>query len=104
MALTEVTSNTGLKAKLLRPLDFLVVADHAEYLGLATLLLNGNAELLADPVGKKWYDIYNSSAEGPMQAFLAAAGMLAKGENALSNPKILRNTWARNTEAAEQIQ
>ena len=26
----EVTSSTGLRAKLLRPLDFLVIADHAE--------------------------------------------------------------------------
>src|SRR3972149_794635 len=31
----EVVSNNGLKAKLRRPLDFLVVADHAEVLGLA---------------------------------------------------------------------
>ena len=32
----EVTSSGGLRAKLLRPLDFLVVADHAEYYGIAT--------------------------------------------------------------------
>ena len=31
----EVTSSTGLRARLQRPLDFLVVADHAENLGLA---------------------------------------------------------------------
>jgi hypothetical protein len=31
----EVRSNTGLRAKLIHPLDFLVVSDHAEYLGIA---------------------------------------------------------------------
>jgi hypothetical protein len=34
----EVKSNNGLRAKLRRPLDFLVVADHAENLGLAPLI------------------------------------------------------------------
>ena len=31
----EVKSSTGLRAKLQRPLDFLVISDHAENLGLA---------------------------------------------------------------------
>ncbi len=34
----EVISNTGQRAKLNRPLDFLVISDHAEYLGIADLL------------------------------------------------------------------
>ena len=33
-----VTSNSGQRVKLVRPLDFLVVTDHAEYLGIAKLL------------------------------------------------------------------
>ena len=33
----EVTSTTGLRVKLRRPLDFLVVADHAETLGLTPM-------------------------------------------------------------------
>jgi len=38
----EVTSTTGLKAKLSRPLDFLVIADHSDGLGLFPGLLSGN--------------------------------------------------------------
>ena len=34
----EVTSSTGLKAKLPRPLDFLVIADHGEALGATRAL------------------------------------------------------------------
>jgi hypothetical protein len=40
----ELTSSTGVKAKLSRPLDFLVVSDHSDNMGLFTLLND------ADPV------------------------------------------------------
>ena len=53
----EVKSTTGQRAKLRRPLDFLVVSDHAEDLGLALFIQQGDPRLLADPLGKKWYDM-----------------------------------------------
>ena len=42
----EVVSNTGIRAKLNRPFDFLVVSDHAEYLGIAELILKADPDLL----------------------------------------------------------
>jgi hypothetical protein len=51
----EVISNSGQRVKLVRPLDFLVVTDHAEYLGIAKLLNEANPALLATKVGKEWY-------------------------------------------------
>ena len=53
----EVTSSTGWKVKLNRPLDFLVVADHAENLGLADYIRRSDPLLLANPTGKKWHDM-----------------------------------------------
>ena len=47
----EVVSNTGQRVKLARPLDFLVVTDHAEYLGIAKLLAEADPTLLATDVG-----------------------------------------------------
>ena len=47
-----VTSSTGLKTRLARPLDFLVVADHAENLGLAPLLMAKDPTLMATDFGK----------------------------------------------------
>jgi len=38
----EVTSSTGIPARLVRPLDFLVVSDHAENLGLAPMIAESN--------------------------------------------------------------
>jgi Protein of unknown function (DUF3604) len=41
----EVTSSTGQRVQLSRPLDFLVVADHAESLGAMSAVLAGDSEL-----------------------------------------------------------
>ena len=60
----EVTSNTGLRAKLMRPLDFLVVSDHAEYLGIADQIRTADPDLLATEYGKRWYDMYQAAARG----------------------------------------
>ena len=47
----EVTASSGQLAKLSRPLDFLVVADHSDNMGFFPDLLAGKLELLADPLG-----------------------------------------------------
>ena len=52
----QVTANNGMQAKLVRPLDFLGVSDHSEYMGLIPEIRGGNPELLRDPIGKQWYD------------------------------------------------
>ena len=56
----EVMASSGQPAKLSRPLDFLVVADHSDNMGFFPDLLAGKPELLADPVGRKWYDMIKS--------------------------------------------
>ena len=57
----EVTTTHGLSAKLSRPLDFLVVADHAEMYGLMPQLLNGDpGDAGAREAGKRWYDMLTS--------------------------------------------
>ena len=42
----EVTSSTGVRAKLSRPLDFLVLSDHSDNMGLFTLLYEADPVLL----------------------------------------------------------
>jgi hypothetical protein len=56
----QVTSNTGQPVKLSRPLDFLVVADHSDNMGFFPDLFAGKPNLLADPTGRKWYDMIKS--------------------------------------------
>ena len=52
-----VKSSTGLPARLGRPLDFLVVTDHAENLGLAPMIAESNPELLKSEWGRKVHDL-----------------------------------------------
>jgi hypothetical protein len=52
----EVTSSTGQRVQLSRPLDWLVVADHSDGMGFFPLLMGGDPALLATPQGRKWYD------------------------------------------------
>ncbi|HEY6642268.1 DUF3604 domain-containing protein [Povalibacter sp.] len=53
----EVQASSGQPAKLSRPLDFLVVADHSDNMGFFPDLFANKPELLADPTGKKWSDM-----------------------------------------------
>ena len=53
----EVKSNHGMPVQLQRPLDFLVVADHAENLGLAPLIAESDPELLKSEWGKQVHDL-----------------------------------------------
>lgn len=70
----EVTTGTGMKAKLDRPLDFLVVTDHAEGIGTGREIYNGNQAYLADPTIKRW----NEMMHGPRSEQEKAALELIK--------------------------
>jgi hypothetical protein len=50
----EIRSSTGLPVKLGRPLDWLVIADHSDMMGIATDIQNGAPNIMANPKGKEW--------------------------------------------------
>lgn len=52
-----LTSETGWRVQLKRPLDFLAVTDHAEYLGGFLYADAGDEELLRTELGRRWRDI-----------------------------------------------
>ena len=56
----EVMASSGQRAKLSRPLDFIVVTDHSDGMGFFPQLLSGDPTVLATPQGRKWYDQINS--------------------------------------------
>jgi len=53
-----VLASNGMKAQLQRPLDFIVIADHAENLGLFSDLLSSQNDLLSTSKGKDLYSQY----------------------------------------------
>src|SRR5919109_747403 len=56
----QVTASSGQPVKLSRPLDFLVVADHSDNMGFFPDLFAGDPKVLADPTGRRWYDMVQS--------------------------------------------
>ena len=77
----EVTSTMGLKARLARPLDFLVITDHSDALGGTKALAEAPGILIRDPVMKRWHDMFNA---GPEQSLRATAELIdARAHNTL---------------------
>ncbi len=60
----EVVSNTGLRVKLSRPLDFVVVADHTDNLGFAPDFFVGAPQIVSVPLGKRWYEMAQEGLVG----------------------------------------
>jgi hypothetical protein len=66
----EIVSSSGQRARLNKPLDFLVVSDHAEYLGVSDLIATGNPELLATDVGQDWYQAMQKGGDAAWRKVL----------------------------------
>jgi hypothetical protein len=102
----QVTASGGQAAKLSRPLDFLVIADHSDGMGLFPDLFAGAEHIVSDPKGKEWHDRL-MAGEGAAVA-LELIGMFSQGEM----PEALiyspdsapyRSAWDRTVEAAERF-
>jgi hypothetical protein len=102
----EVTSSTGQRVQLSRPLDFLVIADHAESYGVMSSVLAGDPGLMGDPVAKRWHELMNQGPEAGLQVFREAMLEYAqKGKplpGVLSSPTTIRSLWLKNTSLAEK--
>ena len=73
----EVTSTTGVKAQLSRPLDFLVIADHSDGLGVTRRLYDAPRFAIRDKTLRRWRDMMHESPQQSVRAtseLIAAAG------------------------------
>ncbi|KPJ76976.1 MAG: hypothetical protein AMS19_12810, partial [Gemmatimonas sp. SG8_23] len=97
----EVLSAAGMRTRLIRPLDFLVVSDHAENFGLAPMIAESNSELLSSEWGKMVHDMVKAGdRRGAFQQWLADA--VTVGTDPIDNPRMSRTVWDRSLEFAEQ--
>ena len=84
----------------MRPLDFLVVADHAENLGVPLLLAEGNAELLSNEYGRRFYDLIQEGNGYAAYDLWGREGM-TQFTDVIDDPRIQQTTWDRQIEIAE---
>ncbi|MBY0399280.1 DUF3604 domain-containing protein [Myxococcota bacterium] len=96
-----VTSNTGQPVRLDRPLDFLVVSDHAEYMGVLPRLRAKDPLILDDPAGRKLYDGLQAADRGA-SAMDALIGSLVTNRPLLDNAAVKQSVWDEITRLADQ--
>jgi hypothetical protein len=100
----EVTSSTGQKVRLARPLDWLSVSDHSDAMGVVADLIAGKPEMMNDPQLKKWHEMTNAGPEESMKAVMEMITAQGQGKlpKAMTDPKNLKDVWRRMTTIAEK--
>ena len=99
----EVVSTGGLRVKLSRPLDYIVVCDHAEMYGLMPQLLQGDPKILATQQGRRWYDMLKSGdRDSTFAAAMEIVASLSKDEPPFKSDKLVRNAWQTYTALADK--
>ena len=103
----ELTASGGERVKLSRPLDFLVIADHSDNMGFFPALFAGKPEMLADPTGRRWYDLVQAGGEQGVQAALEIIDSFSRGTfppalQFLPGSDGFRSTWEQIIAAAEK--
>ena len=97
----EVTSSSGQKVRLVRPLDFLVVSDHSENLGLAPMIAESNRDLLQSEYGRKMHDLVKAG-KGYDAFILWGEKGVAQNRDIINQPKMQRTIWDRQIETADK--
>jgi hypothetical protein len=96
-----VRASGGERARLIRPLDFLVVADHAENLGLAPMIAESNADLLRIEWGKAIHDLVK--AGDAFGAYVMWGERMGAGDDPLNDDDLTRTFWNRIVDSAESF-
>ena len=95
-----VTASFGVRAQLVRPLDWLVVAGHAESLGVAQMIESADPRLLATEPGRKTYDLWKAGdIYGAFEAW--GLGVIVGGDDPLDDPEIITDNAFGEDEHAE---
>jgi hypothetical protein len=105
----EVVSSTGIPVRLSRPLDFLVIADHAEGLGIMYQVYDSNQTLMQDSILARWNKTLKyGTAEEQAKTQGEVTSRQAQGTlpPPIKDPKIvgplMKTVWQQYTATAEK--
>ncbi len=97
-----VTASNGMQARINRPLDFLVVSDHAEYLGIMPRIRAGEPAILENETAQGWRRVLTGGdpiAFGRMMLDIGAS--YAAGKPLVTLPDSLPSPWEENNRIAD---
>lgn len=95
-----VTASNGMTAKLETPLDFLMIADHSDYLGSFTELRAGNPMLMANATLREWRDMLGLPRKEKL--YLEPRQTEPDNPEVLDDDTIRASYWAKGIDAAEK--
>jgi hypothetical protein len=105
----EVISSTGQSVKLSRPLDWLVIADHSDAMGLVTDLADASPKVTKYEQGKRWSEGMRAGGQTAVDTALDLITNFSQGN---IDPKLLadyspgskgyESTWQHVVKTAEQ--
>ena len=101
----EVVSSTGVRGRLSRPLDFMVVADHAENMGTMGAVKDGLPAVMTDPTIRSWHQNLKDGGDAAMIPYYAILKMVDEGTpmpDVLVDKRLTQSIWAKNNAAAEK--
>ena len=85
------------------PLDFLVVSDHAEFMGIMPEIHNGNQALLATALGAKYKKMLDAGKGGEVFADVVHLANTGAGElRSMISAAVRRSVWTKIVSAAER--
>lgn len=105
----QVTSSSGVPMKLSRPMDFLVVADHAEGLGIAAEIYSGNKTFMENDQIRRWHDAMQEGGAAAAKAKEELIGAHSSGTlpEQMTDPAtivpIFRSVWQNYLETADEF-
>ena len=98
----EVVMDNGQRFKQDRALDWVSITDHAEYMGISDQIREGSPELLANPQGKRWYEMSQKGPQEGVKAAIEAVVSMQSGKPVFDASKLVGAAWAHATAAAEK--
>lgn len=75
----EVTSSTGQRVRLSRPLDFYMITDHSDGMGAIIDILDGTPNILAEPYGAELHAAFTAGGQVAAEAAKDMIGRFAQG-------------------------
>ena len=93
----EVLSSLGEPAKLSRPLDWAAITDHSDGAGAIFEIRDGNPNLMADPLLKRWHDMMVSGKGVEAASEMIKAQSNNKLPAAIKDPRLAQSIWRKNT-------
>lgn len=101
----EIMASSGQPVRLSRPLDFLVVADHSDNMGMFPDLFAGKPDVIAAPQARTWYDMIKGGqgAQAALEIITSfSSGTLPDSMVYGPDTRPFRTAWQDTVKAAEE--